>query len=421
MPVEKSMDIKLSKIHQNPDCNEFILADAKDADMAFGIAAPGKSPEYYGQEGRFRSLEEFRQQIRMLVRQGLLDIMLMSAHTNDLLTIRERIFDDSTVTPAARANDTTDIHVLRGGRYVNQPSLPFATTTIDHIQCGKGQCTEQERSLGANLGLYSVTFTNDAHRDRETLERFKQFRLEAEAKGFRYFLEVFDPNVPEVDPKLLGGYINDAIVRSLAGVPVAGRPLFLKIVYHGPRFMEELVHYDPHLVVGILGGSAGTTYDAFKLLEEAKKYGAKVALFGRKINNSEHQLAFVEFLRRIADGQIKAEEAVRAYHGVLQQLSIQPYRSLEEDLTIQTAVLDYLVPPSQRTQIALGASYGAGRTAPTSGARTAAAARQSTSTRTNGNGQLDIPRLPDGSPDFAAMSPQQKILYNKSRLDRIFG
>ncbi len=42
--------------------------------------------------------------------------------------------------------------------------------------------------------------------------------------------------------------------------------------------MEELVAYDPHLVVGILGGSAGTTYDAFKLIAEAQKYGARAAL-----------------------------------------------------------------------------------------------------------------------------------------------
>ena len=70
--------------------------------------------------------------------------------------------------------------------------------------------------------------------------------------------------------------------------------------------MEELVRYDPHLVVGILGGSAGTTYDAFKLLGEAKKYGARVALFGRKINNAENQLAFIQFLRLIADGEISA-------------------------------------------------------------------------------------------------------------------
>src|SRR5260221_5329479 len=105
--------------------------------------------------------------------------------------------------------------------------------------------------------------------------------------------------------------------------------------------MEELVHYDPHLVVGILGGSAGTTYDAFNLLSEAKKYGARVALFGRKINNAENQLAFVHFLRLIADDQISAEEAVRAYHGVLQKLGVAPQRSFQDDMQLQTNVMSY--------------------------------------------------------------------------------
>ena len=42
----KSLDRKLDAIHANPStCREFILADAKDADMAFGIGAPGQSPE----------------------------------------------------------------------------------------------------------------------------------------------------------------------------------------------------------------------------------------------------------------------------------------------------------------------------------------------------------------------------------------
>ena len=142
--------------------------------------------------------------------------------------------------------------------------------------------------------------------DREALEEYKQFRLEAERQGVPAFpggvrsQYVRKRSTPDQVP----GFINDAIVRTLGGVTSAGRPLFLKMVYHGPKAMEELVHYDPHLVVGILGGSAGTTYDAFKLLSEAKKYGARVALFGRKINNAENQLAFIQFLRLIADGEI---------------------------------------------------------------------------------------------------------------------
>ena len=98
-----------------------------------------------------------------------------------------------------------------------------------------------------------------------------------------------------------------------------GRPLFLKIPYHGPAAMEALARYDRSLVVGILGGSAGTTFDAFHMLWEAKKYGARVALFGRKINNAEHQLTFVKYLRAVADDQIEPAEAVRAYHGDLAQ------------------------------------------------------------------------------------------------------
>src|SRR5207253_6851107 len=99
----KILTNKLSRIHADPKrCKDFILADAKDADMALAIGAPGKSPEAHSGELRYRSLTEFRDIIEQIVEQGLVDIMLMSASTNEALTIRKRIFDDSPVTPAAR-------------------------------------------------------------------------------------------------------------------------------------------------------------------------------------------------------------------------------------------------------------------------------------------------------------------------------
>ena len=144
--VQKSLDAKLARIHADPrGSKDFILADAKDADMALSIGAPGRSPEAHGGELRYRSLSEFRDVIVQIVEQGMVDIMLMSASTNELLTIQRRIFNHSPVTPAVRANDTTDIHIVRGGRYPTQPSLPFRTATLDHIQCGKVECGPGER------------------------------------------------------------------------------------------------------------------------------------------------------------------------------------------------------------------------------------------------------------------------------------
>src|SRR5687767_14000950 len=109
----------------------------------------------------------------------MVDIMLMSASTNDVLTIHERLFDSSHVTPAARANDTTDIFVVRGNAYIQEPSRPFRTTTLDHIQCGHIDCRPDERVLGANLGLYSTTFNNRLDDDLASLEEYRQFRIEA--------------------------------------------------------------------------------------------------------------------------------------------------------------------------------------------------------------------------------------------------
>jgi hypothetical protein len=338
--MQKTLATKLVSFKASSSNGGFIIADAKDADMAFGIAAPGKT-----RDGNYSSLADFRDQIREIVSQGLVDIMLMSASTSELLTIQERIFEHSTVTPAVRANDTTDIHVIRGSAYAEAPSRPFSSATIDHIQTGRSIRSGEYPEIHVNLGLYSVTFNNHPERDLETLTAYKAFRLEAEAKGFNHFLEVFGPNVPadvhRVPETAIPSFLNDHIVRLLAGIPSIARPQFLKIPYYGPAAMEEICAYDPSLVVGVLGGSAGTAHDAFELLRSAKKYGARVALFGRKINAAEHQLSFVEHLRRVADDEISPAEAVKSYHSTLAKLRITPDRSIDQDMQLTTACLNY--------------------------------------------------------------------------------
>src|SRR5882672_4570730 len=141
--MQKSLDRKLAAIHADPSgAREFILADAKDADMAFGIGSPGLSPEMYAGEVRLRTLAEYREQLRQITRQGLVDIMLMSASTCDQLAVREGLFAGSHVTPAARANDASDIFAVRGNRYVSEPAKPFRTALLDHIQCGHVDCED---------------------------------------------------------------------------------------------------------------------------------------------------------------------------------------------------------------------------------------------------------------------------------------
>ena len=148
----KSLDTKLAEIKANRSSRAFIIADAKDADMAFGVRSPGPrgylakrgarpaqfSPEVWNRnEFGYRNLPEFLDIIREVVRQGLVDIMLTSAYVNEVLSIREGLFRDSHVTPAARANDTTDVWAVRHGCYTREPSQPFRSASIDHIQIGR--------------------------------------------------------------------------------------------------------------------------------------------------------------------------------------------------------------------------------------------------------------------------------------------
>ncbi|QOV90013.1 hypothetical protein [Humisphaera borealis] len=431
----KSLDEKLANIHRDPSgSKDFILADAKDADMATGLAATGVDHV----TGKRRSLANYRDQIRQVIRQGLVDIVLTSASTNDQLCIRERLFDGTAITPAARANDTTDIHLPAGGTYGAEPSRPFRSATLEQIQSGKVNPTPAERRLGADLGLYSITPNNKLEFDYPTVLAYKDFRIEAERVGFRHFLEVFDPNAcGDHCPADLGRFINDLIVRTLAGVPQAGRPVFLKIVYHGPRAMEELATYDPHLVPGILGGASGTTYDAFKQLAEAKKYGARAALYGRKINNSEHQLTFITFLRMLADGKITPEEAVKAYHGELQKLGIKPIRTLANDMQLTTQEMSYAgggaTKPSAVTVPAMpkvvATVVGTRASSPAVAGGDAASAKPiATAAAATAGGDTpaprkidtaivgEIPRKADGSPDFAKMTPAQKVAVSRQRI-----
>ncbi len=332
--MQKSLDKKLARIVADSTCGDFILADAKDPDMALGIAGLGVRRAADGKLIGYRSVQEFQQQIREIVDQQLVDIMLMSASNSNQLARHERLFDDSPVTPAIRTNDTTDIWLVGSqANYARQPSLPFRTAVLEEaMQNDSGRPFGLGRPP-VNLGLYSITLNNDATLDRATLQAYRDFRTEALQLDFRHFLEVFPPNaLGHTRIEDVPRFINDSVVRLLAGIGRTSRPKFLKIPYLGPSALEQLVAYDSTVVIGVMGGAAGTTFDAFQLLWEARKHGARAAIFGRKINTAEHQLSFIKHLRALADGHIEPAEAVRSYHSELAKLKIAPHRALADDL-----------------------------------------------------------------------------------------
>jgi hypothetical protein len=336
----KRLDEKLARIRAGQyRRQDFIIADAKDPDMGPSLSWTGPKREPDGSWTRYRTRDEFLDQTRAIVRQGIVDIMLMSASNTERLC-DEGLFKDSPVKPAIRANDTTDIWRMRGAKYHEEPSRPFRSASIPRTMYGTTTATRGAPITGTDLGLYSITFNHDLEADLESLDAFAEFRAEAAECGFKYFLEVFNPNVETgIDPEVLPHYINDNILRCLAGVHAADRPQFLKIAYNGPKALEELTSFDSSLIVGVLGGGAGTTRDCFELLHQGEKYGARVALFGRKINLAEAPLAMVAMMREVVDGNLSPQEAVRAYHSELQKQGIRSMRPVEEDTEITEAVL----------------------------------------------------------------------------------
>lgn len=320
-----TLDQKLARIRAGRYRHaDFIIADAKDADMGFGLAGTGADGR-----GGFKSREQYLEAMGAMARSGLVDIMLMSASSAEAL-VKRGVFKKGKVTPAVRLNDASDIWSQRGSGYRDRASRPFATAR------------PARAARIADLGLYSVTFSNDVERDHETLAAYRAFRAEAAKNKLRHFLEVFNPAFDiGLKGASIGEYINDCIVRTLAGVTAEERPLFLKLQYNGPKAMEELASYDPKgLIVGVLGGGKGTTRDTFELALKAERHGARVALFGRKINLAESPLDLVEMLRRVVEGEVSSRDAVKAYHDRLRKAAIAPHRPLQEDSEISEAILN---------------------------------------------------------------------------------
>ena len=157
----RTMDQKLARIRAGAyKPTDFIIADAKDGDMSLGTSTAGpKLDERNQPTDRMRPIADYRADMRRIVSSGLVDIMLTSISSAEVLAA-EGVFAGSPVTPAVRLNDATDIWSARGSSYRGEQARPFRTARLDRA-----------RAL-ADLGLYAITFYNDVDRDVETLAAY---------------------------------------------------------------------------------------------------------------------------------------------------------------------------------------------------------------------------------------------------------
>ena len=125
-------------------------------------------------------------------------------------------------------------------------------------------------------------------------------------------------------------------------------------------------------------------------------------------------------LRLITDGRISPEEAVRAYHGVLQAKGIKPNRQLEQDMLVTDQAMSYDGSATRKATAEirnnpLAENKGNGR------AVTPASSTPASKPVESHNGEVTWPKRENGAPDFDKMTSLERNAYDEWRLKRIYG
>jgi len=285
-----------------------IFVFAADALASGGIQGLGQEKH---PTPHYRTRPEFLELLRQITADGYIDGLLMTPADAEVLTVDERIFDHSPVTPIVRMNAETGIWNPRHGLYRQQPSLPFQTVPLS------GEtliCTARECHL--RLGLFSITLNNDVRADEQMLNAYLQFAWEVgDLPGFDHILEVFLPNLnlPGLDHEKRGQYVADSIVRTMSYLRAHQRPRFIKTEFTTPQVWQELCQFDPTLVIGALGGPHRGPRETLQLAQDVITYGGQVILFGRSIFGEENPRLIARALRAVLDREKTPDEALREY------------------------------------------------------------------------------------------------------------
>ena len=122
-------------------------------------------------------------------------------------------------------------------------------------------------------------------------------------------------------------------------------------------------------------------------------------------------------LRLITDAKLTSEEAVRAYHGVLQAKNVKTKLPLEKDLKLTDQAMNYDGAAASRSVSrptpAPASRPAEGRNAMSDVPHPASSIQHPASTA--------WPLLPNGAPNFEKMDSAQRRAYHLHRLTRKFG
>lgn len=388
--MTKTLQRKLRALRNDPSSSgAFILADAKESDWALAGLPQRicRSMERPDASFPYPSRKAYLNQIDELLEDSPLDLMVISPGLSAKLTLGGGPFDRSGVSPSVR--------------FMPGESLPPPTSLLD----------------SGPIPLFSLGFCRDADLDRSELDAYETFRRSGAASA-RHIMELFPAcGCDGGPPARVGDILNDRLLHSILEVPPTVRPALLQAPYYGPRLMEQLAGCLPGVPVGILGGAPGTTFDAFQLLHESSRYGARGAVFGRRIAAAEHQPSFIRMMDYVARGEASPAEAVHAYHGVLQELRVAPRRDLSEDL-LASSILLRGEESSSVCIVVPELPYGPGVEGGSEPSARSSEGQSLSSGISNPDSGIGAA---ESEPDFDRMTVQQKLDYNQRRRDRIFG
>ena len=159
-----------------------------------GPGLQGAGPRGPGAPGKWRTRDGFVDAVEAVIKQDVVDIMLVSV-SDSSASSHATPSPATGMKPAIRADDATNISVMRGSPYATMPSRPSPRRLAVARAFGRGDAKPNARNLthrSRPLWRTDDDVFSTPIRSLEGLQRLSRRR--GRRSDFRYFFEVFNPD-----------------------------------------------------------------------------------------------------------------------------------------------------------------------------------------------------------------------------------